>query len=91
MVESAKSSGSTGVSRDMPEGSAVPVSWVWLASQVAGVRALTDHCVRLRCHLALLGNLWQRWRRYLENMAATMVFPQFSPQRHHAWLFSHHG
>ena len=41
MAESAKSSGSTGVSRDMPVGSAVPVSWAWLASPVAGVRALS--------------------------------------------------
>ena len=59
MAGSAKSSGSTGVSRDMPVGSTVPVSWAWLASPVAGVRALSfsykDHCFRLRCHLALLG------------------------------------
>ena len=79
MVESAKSSGSTGASRDMPVGSAVPVFWAWLASPVAGVRALSfsykDHCVRLRYHLALLGNLWQRWRCYPENMAAAMVYP----------------
>ena len=49
MAESAKSSGSTGVSWDMPVGSAVPVSWAWLASPVAGVRALSfsykDHCL----------------------------------------------
>ena len=68
MVESAKSSGSTGVSRDMPVGSAVPVCWAWLASLVAGVSALSfsykDHCFQLHCHLALLGNLWQRWHRY---------------------------
>ena len=59
MAESAKSSGSTGVSRDMPVGSAVPVSWAWLASPVADIRALSfsfkDHCFQLRCHLALLG------------------------------------
>ena len=79
MAESAKSSGSMGASWDMPVGSTVPVSWTWLASPVAGDRALSfsnkDHCVRLRCHLALLGNLWQRWRRYPENMAAAMVYP----------------
>ena len=95
MAGSAKSSGSTGVLQDMPVGSAVPVSWAWLASPVAGVRALSfsyqDHCVRLHCHIAPLGNRWQRWRRYLENIAAAMVFPRFSPQRHHGWLFSRHG
>ena len=86
MAGSAKSSGS--VSRDMPVGSAVPVSWAWLASPVAGVRALSfsyqDHCVRLHCHIAPLDNR-------PENMAAAMVFPRLSPQRHHGWLFSRHG
>ena len=97
MAESAKSSGSTGVSRDMPVGSAVPVSWALLASPVAGVRALSfsyqDHCDRLRCHLARSRSLatLAKMASLSGNMAAAMVFSRFSPQRHHALLFSRHG